>query len=88
MILTGIINLFISLLGILFFWLPNHTSILPEMFEEVWDWLSDWIAQILWVMPEGEVFFKVISLVLMIESIIFLFQQGNYIYNKLRGSGN
>jgi len=87
MIFTAILSFFVNLLGFIFSWLPDASS-LPAGFGTAWEWFVQFTSQILWVMPGASVLFTIMSLVILIEGAIFGFKGGNWIYNKLRGSGS
>lgn len=79
-IITTIITTLIS-------FLPNMES-MPGTFENAWTWISGFASNIVWTLPRGNEFLQIAGFYVLILSCIFIWKAVNWVYNKIRGSGN
>jgi len=90
MILALLLNVFLSVIAmVLDVILPNQ-ELLPSAFNEAWSWFTNFLANILWVLPGniGSELLLITNIVLITEAAILSWGILNWILNKLRGSGN
>lgn len=86
MIISGILNLLAATLNLLIGLLPDKTD-LPSTWTTAWDWITNLGANFLYVIPEGITLLNVAGTFILLLVSLFIWKIANWIYNKLRGSG-
>jgi len=86
MILSAIIILLVNMIVGLISLLPDMT-VLPDSVENAWDFLSGFVANMLYVIPTGTYIFGAIQIIIILEVAIFLWNQTKMVINWIRGAG-
>jgi len=86
MITSALIILLVNVIIGLILLLPNMT-ILPESINNAWNFLTDFTANMFYVIPGGHIIYLSISVIIVLETSIFLWNQTKMVINWFRGSG-
>jgi len=86
MIADLIINVFFFVVRLMFVIFPSK-SVLPEFFQNAWDFGFDQVAKILYLMPSGfqTIFLAVIQVVIPLATVVFGFLIIRNVYGLIRG---
>lgn len=82
-----LLNLITSILGFFIGLLPEM-SVLGTGFNDAWNWITDWVANFIYLLPASATILNILSIMFTVELAILTFMLFNWIINKLRGSGN
>jgi len=87
MLLSALIGIFVAVVSALLSVLPNMES-LPDGFNNAWNWITDFMANLAWTIPGGDQLLIIFNLFIGVLMAFFIYKGINWVINKLRGSGN
>lgn len=87
MLTNALILIIVLIISSLLSLLPEVTD-MPTGFNNAWNWITEFIGNIIYVIPSGETLLTIFGLVITIEFAIFIWKNINWVINKIRGSGS
>jgi len=84
MIVNLFIDLFYGLLKGIIAILPSM-SIMPDAFEDMWEFLATAFSYFLYIIPAGETVPTIINLIIAFEIAYWTFMASDWLYTKIRG---